>query len=192
MSQMETTTSPILLPLIRGEATKLTERMQRILAAWAVKTAMVAEYLDRSHNVTPQAQRTFLMHNKVPSDSWHVWICAYNDKGWKDLMAFQQVANLEVPAVSGPGAVPHYIEFNMFGLGQIIFALAVTSWDVVEPHLAAFDFTGINRIWPTRRTEITWPPDHILNDFEADTLSSFVNEALHLPVDRPTNGTHTD
>lgn len=84
MSRLETTVKRIVTPMIRGDArVLLTLRHQIAIATWAVKTAMVVEFLEKQHaRYFTQAERRSLMIDAVPARSMgaYVWVGRYGSK----------------------------------------------------------------------------------------------------------------
>ena len=81
MSDFETEVRPIITPMIRGNArVPLTLRGQKAVATWAVKTAMVAEFLQKlPTRYFTQSERRSLMEEVVPSRKLgaFVWLGRY-------------------------------------------------------------------------------------------------------------------
>jgi hypothetical protein len=60
MSKMEERTKPLLLKIAHGEPVRLDFLLQHRLAAWATKTAMVAEFSDPATAAIPQVDRAWM------------------------------------------------------------------------------------------------------------------------------------
>ena len=84
LSSLEKRTKSLLLPIIRGEKILLDRDNQLLLATWAAKTIMAAEFVDRTKIAIPQADRTSLMRNvSVPSAGWWIWIAGNQGNEWE-------------------------------------------------------------------------------------------------------------
>jgi len=65
---------PVMIRLIQGQHTRLSQDHQRIISTWAVIKSMVAEYGDSEYVTTHQAHRKYLMkHHLPPRKGWSVW-----------------------------------------------------------------------------------------------------------------------
>src|SRR5260221_10532881 len=75
LSQLETRTKPLLFRLIRAERVVLGSDEQSLLAVWAAKTIMTAEFVERDKVAIPQTNRTSLMQTLSPPNAgWWIWI----------------------------------------------------------------------------------------------------------------------
>ena len=96
-----------------------------VLATWAAKTAMTAEYVRPRADGISGSERKILMNHLVPPEHWYVWIAGYDDAYWKNLAIYQNRGQLQSGTVAGPTGRKHYIHSTTFGVG--------IDGDVIDP-----------------------------------------------------------
>jgi hypothetical protein len=183
MGRIEETAKPILIPLIAGRSGEVNPDMQRILATWAVKTAMTSEHVNRKQAVITQPERTWLKDNLIPPLGWYVWIAPYSGTNWRDLAIYQHMGKLEIPAIGDKTAAMHHLHFTILGLGHLMFLVFASNWERIWDILDRM-WTGapVTRIWPPSTDSIPWPAPYVLSDFEAEYLTTFLARVLDQPV----------
>lgn len=77
MSKLESAARPILTPMIDGEAATLSLGEQQILAAWAVKTAMVFEWTHVDTARISAGERRYLRQTGRPPETFTVELAAF-------------------------------------------------------------------------------------------------------------------
>ena len=184
MSDLENTVRPIITPMILGHArVLLTLRDQIAIATWAVKTAMVVEFLEKPHTrYFTQAERHSLMIDAVPSRSMgaHVWLGRYGSKndgvhGLSATMAHPSSrAHISTFAV-GQFAVQILVERSAIGQRDRL-AVRPGPWEQM-----------LSEIWPpppileTRGGLLAWPPPLAIS---AATFESLFDRFLALGAQR--------
>jgi hypothetical protein len=93
LSDIESRTSPILAPLIRGEPAALTERDQARLALWAVKTTVLLQFtMAPDQQGVPQAHFDYLYQRRaIPPHVW-VWIASYDGEPYNTIFGWQRLS----------------------------------------------------------------------------------------------------
>jgi hypothetical protein len=178
MSALEAQAKPLLLPLINGENGKISVEAQRVLATWASKTVMTAEFIHPKSAVIEVQERKLLMEHLLPPERWHVWMARYEGEVWRGLSMYQHSGTLDVPSVSRPGGVSHYVESTTFGIGHVVFYVVATTWERIHIPFLGFGVPGLARICPAPNLDIVWPPPFILGDAEVTRMSQSVGEIL--------------
>jgi hypothetical protein len=113
MSDLETRAKPLLKPVFQGRGREIHKEGQRMLAAWAFKTAVMLEYTHPDARTITKAERTALYErHEAPSDC-QIWIGAYNGT---DLNTYYKNDRLE----SDSGDEHYAITFLM---GSVVFQL---------------------------------------------------------------------
>ena len=75
MSRLEAGVKKMLGPMIkRGQATKLTLEYQRLLATWAVKTALIMEQIQIAEQGVPDSEYHRFYSIQEPPNGYEVWI----------------------------------------------------------------------------------------------------------------------
>lgn len=162
MNRLDTVALPFLTPMVRGRPTDLDITAQLALSTWALKTAMVAEYMKpETSRYFTQDERRSLMDRGSPVNliGAHVWIARYGSR------------NSGIHALSEHLARPGgdvCTHISTFALGQ--FAVQV----FVERDAAGYtrDPERLIEIWPPstdtliRAFPVRWPPLYALSATE--------------------------
>jgi hypothetical protein len=119
MSRLETAVAPIVTPLIQGHDRVLTVAERTTVAAWVLKTAMVAEYLNKPHErYFTQPERTaFMTRVAAPRDgSVAIWFGRYSgiNAGVQSLFGFTRATD---------GAP--FAHLSTFALGELVVQILV-------------------------------------------------------------------
>lgn len=175
LSQLETRVRPTLTPLITGERRNLIGNEQALLATWAAKTAMVAEYFRPTDRGISQDERTWLMDRLTPPAKWFVWIAAYNGKEWGNLAITQVRIALNPTPITRPSDARYYGQATTFGVGHILFCVVSSSSPDMERRFGGRDADGLLQIWPAYPRSILWPPKTIFGDKHAYAVANFFN-----------------
>lgn len=171
-SGLEDKVKKALPPLILGKRANLLPGGQTLIATWAAKTAMVAEYLKPVDSGIPQADRKWLLDcMRPPPSNWFVWAGAYNGTKWRDLSIYQSRMGISPTPVARPSDAPYYAQATTFGIGHVLFCVVSSSSPSIE-NFAGFEFDGLLQIWPRQNRSILWPPYKILTDANADNVSN--------------------
>jgi len=174
---------PFLLPLFRGDATRLTPEAQRIIATWAAMKAMVGEYDESSYVTTHHAHRRYLMdHLSPPPHGWAIWIGNYVRKDWPVrwlstpfllLPDKQAIKRKNRRATYYNGTSSTQVIGNLFI--QIVRSPMhrfVARWRFALPRGET-----LFRIWPPTQFNIAWPGGAI-SDRSAEYIAGAVKELL--------------
>ncbi len=184
MSDLEKTVKPIITPMIRGDArVPLTLRHQIAIATWAMKTGMVAEFLEKPHTrYFTQAERHSLMTNVVPARGLgaHVWLARYGSKndGVHGLTA----------TLAHPDSRAH---ISTFAIGQLAVQVLVERSALGQRDRLAVRpgqwERMLSQIWPppplleSRSGPLAWPPPLAIS---AATFDSLFDRFLALGAQR--------
>jgi hypothetical protein len=184
MSVTENDVSALLGPMmLQGWTTGLPPRFQAKLAAWAVKTALVADYLHAGHGVVPEAEYDSFYRSKDPRDPRRrlplggqmVWIAhraTFVDGTGRTLVGQiikERMTQVTLP--DGADLARANTNFDMWtsqGMGGYYFTIAcghvvcqVFGHNFPTKMVINVDGGGpneiIRQIWPVS-THLTWPP----------------------------------
>lgn len=166
MNDLEAEARPLLSAMIRGSlALPLAAEATTVIAAWAVKTSLMAQLTGSEPAVFPQVYREFYDTGR-PTSECMVWAAAVDDEDWAlraecrgMLYALDgQSANLDDP--------PNILSVTI-GLGALLLhtiidpVLANSTWN-----LLTYTFHGaLVPLWPDPHPT-TWPP-RVLDPVEA-------------------------
>jgi len=74
MSRLEAAAKPFLTPMLLGQRQELRPRTQKLLAFWAVKTALVIDHFHPKERVVPDSEYRALYTLRSPLPSHLVWL----------------------------------------------------------------------------------------------------------------------
>jgi hypothetical protein len=172
MSTLEKRAKPTLTHLIAGNRYKLTGDKQALLATWAAKTAMVAEFFRPIDDGITQAERTLLKERLSPPENWFVWMAAYNGTKWRELGIGQVRISLNPTPIRKPSTARYYGQATTFGLGHVLFCVVSGSDPGFPRHFHGCENEGLLQIWPVHPRSILWPPAIIIGDAEANMVAN--------------------
>ncbi|HLG57943.1 MAG TPA: hypothetical protein VI485_21535 [Vicinamibacterales bacterium] len=184
MSEVETTTQPILKQMLRGEAVTLSVEDQCALRTWIVLRGMILERgasePNARHFYTDQERRHFadVAYDGAlePLDGSYIWLFEYRTRRWA---ARSNVANINLDLEEG--------SFHFQGItgyvGRFGFQILLGRWPAgVTLALQAAKYRewedATVLLWPANDQPIGWPPRYCLHDAVYDSL-----------LDRLTKGT---
>jgi hypothetical protein len=152
LSVLENDTSQILAPMVRGEGRRLEPAEQKLLATWALKTAMMLD-LTSGNPTVPAGFFHMLRQRREPFESAIVDIGAYIDSTWA-AWAQPRALHIAVDTAERPNGVVVTIL-----VGRVIFQ--------VVAHFARGEMSidddriykdALARIWPPSPNVLEWPP----------------------------------
>lgn len=167
MADMETTARQVLAPMFAGVRTRLRPGMQRVLAAWVLKTTMMLEQADAAVHAIPAVHYHHLNRTKEPPPSIRIWVGVRGALGIPAVVMKGSIQNAsDVPGMRPdvwPQGLPsdERIYRTTLCIGQVAFV--TTGHNVsalpkmsMTPQQPAGPET-LHRIWPTGPLW-TWPP----------------------------------
>src|SRR5260370_18573712 len=84
LSRLEEKIKPLLVSLMNGESCFLGIPEQTMLATWAMKTVMTAEFMEPTMSAVPIEDREFLMRTLSPPPAgWWIWIAGSQGEEWR-------------------------------------------------------------------------------------------------------------
>lgn len=172
MSALEEKVKSSLPALIVGNRANIVPSGQTLLAAWACKTAMVADHVDPNRSAIGQEERTWLMNKLCPPANWYVWIGAYYGNEWHNLSLLQTNVLVSHAPVSKPSDAPYYAKATTFGVGHILFFVLSGTEPNMERSFKGVEFDRLTQIWPTAARSLIWPPIVPMNDQDAYEIAN--------------------
>jgi hypothetical protein len=148
MSRLETDARQAMLPMIWGESAVLDRDTQRTLAAWAVKTAIVADHA-QSYGWEPspmEAERHHLAEFGEPTGTVLVWLASRLNPPPAQMYLWGGTAT---PAASGEPD-PYVIYGATIALGPIAFQVVYATIPQLPVAWELDERPAINLIWPYR------------------------------------------
>jgi hypothetical protein len=172
MSELEARAKELLEPMLDGYGKDLHRDGQRTLAAWALKTMLMAEQAhDAGRRAIPPEEYEHLFRTGEPSDNCVIWIAAYGG----DMLAASNIwggdADLTLPDDRGQ----RQIWGATISLGPVAFQLFGTTVPGLLEGAELGSPPYVHQLWPYRES-FTWLPGAALDEQAlADFASSIVN-----------------
>jgi hypothetical protein len=179
LSELEKRAKPLLLILMNGMPFTMGADAQRLLALWAAKTMMVAEFVDPTKVAIPETDRASLMQRfSAPESGWWIWI-ARSGAGpdWlTGINHFSARINRTPVDSKTPNIVN--VQSSTIGIGQLLIHGVSTT---VPGHSFALqnpDTADLRPIWPQPTADIVWPRSKLLNDDEINFIARTIPRAF--------------
>lgn len=162
MSDLETRVRPVIAPMIQTvTSAALDLASQATVAAWAIKTAMVSEFLknQRQRYFTPAERRTF-MGTLSPASvvGAYVWLACYLGRPntlhnlTAELTRAEGIAGHMSTTAIGYFACQVFVDRAMAGQ-QVVTSVQPGPWDEL-----------LVQIWPPLGSLVAWPPVRGMDD----------------------------
>ncbi|MGH9199317.1 MAG: hypothetical protein ACRD1T_26755, partial [Acidimicrobiia bacterium] len=170
---IEAAAKPILLPMIRGEETRLTREKQAVVSLWMAKTMMV---FDRSHprtSVIPEDDLRYVRANNEPPPAAVGWLSNYSGEKYVAV----HVSSTSPYAIPGENASdPGWVSSLVL---ESLMMQMVKRPGLLDDAPRFFDETGdLNvQVWPPPDDHIVWPPTRAKDDAFVEAVSFPTGEA---------------
>jgi len=167
MSQLEERTRPILAPMAMGQPSEIATVDQIVLATWAVKTAIVSEWLGQETPIYTEADRHVVMNQDRPPAHCQVRLAAYEGTGLP-LAVYRMVYGLNRASLP----VERYASLVTLIIGCAVLQVFADRGQLEQalvkgPGGGPFHLN----VFPPRLNTVSWPPSNTLDD---QTLQAFV------------------
>lgn len=189
MSILQNETKPILIPLLKGEKCSLTKKAQATLAAWCAMFTMVAEFKDRTGTkigVLQEDRGWLKKHHTVPKN-WKIWIADYERDKWQGYWWHSTLPILTEERLvkrTDMGFPLPNTQTTTFVVGKLyVHVLSSVVGQIVRKQ----DMVGggkilFPRVWPIRKSPLSWPPPRAITDHEALSIATaFIDRARKTP-----------
>lgn len=179
MSDLEHAAKPVLAPLILGEAPRISEEQQELISFWAIKTAMMLQFLHPMEmRGIPTAHYQHVYEQKQPPSGLRVWLTAASDHFYRTAHFTKRHRFPEPPPLPGGSQVlphkrahvsPPNVYSDVIVVGRLVISLV--GWTLLD-----FEFRtdppdawrpARRCIWPPRPEGWPWPPDVVLPSLAA-------------------------
>ena len=188
LSGMERTVSSHIRPALLGQKIVLTPEAQQIVAAWAVKQALLLELamrLMRKKTYAPESNLRWLYdnrHDPVAPPGSQVWLAAVDAQlGTEDSLTAWNKAGCAGAAPADPDQF-----FVAFSAGYLLFQVAGQDFQGSD-HLARFGeplmtfirpqelLSIVVSIWPRRDELVVWPPPFAVRRADLPRLADWAH-----------------
>ena len=191
MRQLDDRARPIIVPILKGQHTRISTSDQTVIAAWATMKAMVAEYDDPDHVTTHHTHRKRMRAKQLPpNNGWVIWIGHFPRKIWTPTWTSYPFLVLPRKVIEARGSdrATHYNgQASTQVVGEIFIhiirapmPLFLRNW-TFEP---LPDGGILNRIWPATNYSIAWPP-RPMSDRDAYTATRMFRRIMERSAFRP-------
>jgi len=177
MSRLEGAVNPKLGPMIQSaRVTRLTPRTQKLLAAWAVKTALMLEHLHPAPRIIPESEYPRLYAEQQPPRGYLVFLSRWSPEidARRKALVVSRTSRVNEFSVRSDATEEEIRETRKradlffsgtYTLFQVMFAIGHAAFAVIghnAPMTLGFNVgPGLQnvaqRIWP-REHSVTWPP----------------------------------
>lgn len=182
LSKLEERTKPLLSTLVPGQPVNIGPAEQLLLATWAVKTVMTAEFIEPNEIAIPQDHRTLLRKTLTPPPSgWWVWIAGYRGIKWITGL-YHFAARLNVPPIDPETAHIKNIQSTTIGLGRLLIHAISTTVPGYSFALDKPNVSDLKPVWPINTAVTTWPPTRLVDDNDVDFIKSNLERAFGVPT----------
>jgi len=187
MSELVKRTQPFVEAMVLGRAANLSPHDQTDLAAWIALAVIMAEFTHERTAGIPACDREWVRNNKVPPDSWNIFIGRYAGTEWGQTAyrhtggKFMRVSDKVLAASQNQTETAIQIwQASTYTLGElVVHAFSSTDPEFVQVFRENWLPPPMARIWPpsvplggTGAAELAWPPNHVLGDEAMDRLVS--------------------
>jgi hypothetical protein len=172
MSRLQERAKPILLPLILGKPTVLSEEGQRISATWATMAIMVAEFFDPKKVAISQDERFLLRVREIPPMNWKIWIAHFRRGDWAGLWVhnlFPIDPDSSKPYPEDEGIPRPNTQTTTFVVGELYIHALSSAIEELLPMIPD-KWNLLSQIWPNQSPPIHWPGS-TLTDKQADSVA---------------------
>lgn len=171
MHHLETEAQPILSAMMDGYEVTMYRSEQTTVAKWALKTAMMVEFLTPARQFA-QEDRTYLAERSEIPDGHTVFLAVFTGQA-----GFASYAPLRYGTSLGETT----LSASTFGIDhlicQVIGSGKVGGWVIDVEHDAA-NLEAAIQVWPIIDDVVGWPPKFVLDETQ---LAAFVR--MPLPPD---------
>ncbi len=187
MSRLEDRAKPILGPMIMGDNIPITlaPSSQRTLASWALKTALMLDFLHSgSKPVFPASAYSSFFRDGQPSRRTAIWMACLWERRLRLFTSSQSIATADPPAYTREGVVVGGRAFENGSLCTLAAQAAVFQVALFPensaPIRAVPDPRGAVHIWPPAHVAVNWPVNGTVYDDAA--LQAFSKRTVTISV----------
>lgn len=152
MSELENNVIEVISNIIKGQRLSISLEHQELMASWAVKTAVMIQYLNTIPAVPIRRRKWLYTHHTPPPDT-AVWIARYDGAGIATALSRSLFFGGNPKNLLTPDA--HSI---FFSIGCLIFVvLSIYKNVTVRTEFPVNIAPHLFKIWPPRKSFIYWP-----------------------------------
>jgi hypothetical protein len=158
MHELEEASKELLGHFIQGHPRNIRSWRQALTATWAVKTALVWDYVSPEDRTIPAAVLTVFRALQRPSMRQQVWIGRFSDAA-REPHSFQRTAGHVIgePRPDKPGEAHGYLA--ALSIGELTLVVCGHVLDIEASFQMPSQFAAqLAPIWPLSMEVVSWPP----------------------------------
>lgn len=180
MSQVETKAKPILVPLLKGDATSLDKVQQTALSEWIAMKSFVAEHSQKDGAIYPAEVRKQFKANKTIPQPFQISVAQCNDPFWacayrRDAAQVRRTRGLPVTGKS------KNIQAISFGVGKLFIQVFSTTYPDAGVRFNPTSAMPVKVLWPIQDEVLCWPPSRPLTSAEAHGIALSLDQFFRKP-----------
>lgn len=172
MNDLENAVRPVLQEIFTGGTPRITPGLQRALAAWAAKVALMVDIYEPSQAACIPEQYHWMYLHHTPHPDWYVWIAAYGGPPTVEVQHRGIPLSLEAPTYDAEHAV-NTANATTIIVGRVVFHVFGTQVNFRLPNMPPSVRDHIRGIWP-QQAAFAWPPGQQLLRPEFKTLHNAI------------------
>ena len=176
MSNLEMRVRPIVTDIFNGGKPRVTPGIQRDLAAWTAKIALMLDAYEPGLAACSVAQYRWMYGHQTPPPDWHVWVGAYAEPPTIGAHHGRLPLTIGGPAAD-PGHPPNTAHADTIIVGRVVLHVFGSQVNFRMPELPKSLRGQLRRIWPTQAAFV-WPPGPALTLEDAAALHHAIRAIL--------------
>jgi hypothetical protein len=170
MSRLEGVARPVLLPLIAGRSRGLSPTEQKTIAVWAIKTALMCEFIHPPSRGATEDQFQTIYKKLEPTTNAHVWLSHY--VGSKDVDYNHRnlfINPVDAPQLPGPGRKGY---LSALIINRLVLYVLDVEGQRTWHELSKDTQRAFLQIQPVKWVFPRWPPPVPVDD---ESIESFLH-----------------
>jgi hypothetical protein len=176
MNDLEVGCRGVLTTMIQGASCEVDFATSCLLASWAAKTCLMAQFTHPESVATPPSYFEWLFVTGKPPPNMRIWVLPIAAADWGIRMEHRGV--LWADSEATPISDPCNTHSTTIGLGQmLLFILGTTSSTLFSDEISRVMPTIGAQLWP-RPNSFAWSSDRCLSDDDVWQLADLLPELI--------------
>ncbi len=180
MSRLQENAKPLVLALVQGKSTILSQKDQYTLATWCAMSVMTSDFFIPDRHAIPQIERDLLRTStQIPNDTWKIWIGRFIRKDWVPHWTKNSMPIVDGDVDENAPLPPPNTQSTTLVFGELYVHAFSSVFPIVvaKPWITDKRFEKIIQLWPVWEQFIAWPINPI-TDREADDIAGEIFSVL--------------
>lgn len=156
MNDLELRARPIITDIFNGGSPRITPGMQRDLAAWAAKVALMLDAYEPGLSACSGEQYRWMYQHHTPPPDWYVWIGAFAGSPTIGGHHLRLPLTIGGPAPD-PGHAPNTANADTIIAGRVVLHVFGSQINFRLPDMPPNLRNQVRQIWPAQAA-FSWPP----------------------------------